>query len=301
MTRLDPPAHLDDERRAIWADTVSRLTASGRVFRADPEVVSTYVEAVRSHRQASRLLAQTNVMITRDGIAMENPALAIQRKSAEAMARASRFLGLNWVTADPIAEEIPAAPIAAPAPRWCPEHKRNECRHARQDGTPCHQWRLVAGLDVCRKHGGKTLEELRADGRTAALERQAAALLYKHDAAPVTNPLEALQALAGRALALEQVIGEKVNELRSLRYETEGGGEQIRGELQVLERAMDRCGRMLTDIAKLGIEERLAVIRQKTADMLERALDAALEKAGVGLDKQAEARETFRRNLRVVA
>jgi P27 family predicted phage terminase small subunit len=306
MTRLDPPQHFDDERRHIWAETVTRLTSSGRVFRADPEVLGTYVEAVRSHRQASRLLAQTNVMITRDGIAMENPALAIQRKSAEAMARASRALGLNWAPSgrdgDPIAEESPAVPIAPPAQRrWCEEHQRGECKHRRQDGSWCHQYRLVAGLDVCRKHGGKTIEQLREDGRVRALEAQAARLLYRHDAAPVTNPLEALQSLAGRALALEQVIGEKVNELRSLRYETEGGGEQIRGELQVLERAMDRCGRMLTDIAKLGIEDRLAVIREKTARMLEEALTAALQKSGADLGGQAAAREEFRRRLRIVA
>ena len=99
-SRLDPPAHLDDERRAIWAETITRLTAGGRIFRADPEILVTYVEAVRSHRQASRLLAQTNVMITRDGVAMENPALAIQRKSAESMARASRSLGLDRIPVD---------------------------------------------------------------------------------------------------------------------------------------------------------------------------------------------------------
>ena len=112
--RLDPPQHFDDERRAIWAETVTRLTSSGRVFRADPEVFGTYVEAVRSHRQASRLLAQTNVMVTRDGKAMENPALAIQRKSAEAMARASRSLGLDRIPSGPLEEPLPPAP-AAPA------------------------------------------------------------------------------------------------------------------------------------------------------------------------------------------
>ena len=135
----------------------------------------------------------------------------------------------------------------------------------------------------------------------AKLEKQAAKALYKHDAPPVANPLEALQSLAGRALALEEFIGEKVNELRHVRYETEAGGEQLRAEVAVLERAMDRCGKLLVDLAKLNIEERLAGIRKQTADMLERALNAALEQAGVSLDKQAAARETFRRNLKVVA
>lgn len=293
--RLDPPSHYDDERRQIWAETVTRLTTGGRIFRADPEILITYVEAVRSHRQASRLLAQTNVMVTRDGKAMENPALAIQRKSAEAMARASRSLGLNWVTADEssMTAEIPAAIHGAARDGKCGGKKKQgdgTCTQPAGWGTP------HPGTGRCKLHGGCAPSSV-----AAGIQAQAERLLYKHDAAPVTNPLEALQALAGRALALEQVIGEKVNELRSLRYETEGGGEQIRGELQVLERAMDRCGRMLTDIAKLGIEDRLATIRQKTADMLEEALTVALQKSGADLAGQAAAREEFKRRLRVVA
>jgi P27 family predicted phage terminase small subunit len=98
---LEPPAHFDDERRAIWQETVDRLTEGGRAFRADAEVLNTYVEAVRSHRQASRLLARTNVMIVRDGKGLENPALAIQRRSADAMAKASKALGLNSTPTEP--------------------------------------------------------------------------------------------------------------------------------------------------------------------------------------------------------
>ena len=175
-----------------------------------------------------------------------------------------------------------------------------KCGGTNRQGEPCGNSAGKGtdhyGSGNCKSHCGST-----ATGRAAALNERAERLLYKHDAAPVTNPLEALQALAGRALALEEVIGEKVNELRSLRYETEGGGEQIRGELQVLERAMDRCGRMLTDIAKLGIEDRLAGVREKTALMLEDALAAALQKSGAGLEQQEVAREEFHRRLRVVA
>jgi P27 family predicted phage terminase small subunit len=296
MTRLEAPSHYDDERREIWADTVTRLTSSGRVFRADPEVLNTYVEAVRSHRQASRLLAQTNVLLTRDGRAVENPALGVQRKSAEAMTRASKALGLDRI-AGPIAEPPPPAPIAA---RWCEEHKRKECRHNRQDGGPCHQYRLVAGLDVCRKHGGKSLGQLREDGRQRALEAEAQKLLYQRDAPPVTDPLSALQRLAGRAAAWEDIIGDKINELHSIRYSTEGG-EQLRAEIAVMERAMDRLGRLLVDIAKLNIEGRLATIREATAQMLEQALQAALVSSGCDLDGQQRAQEAFRRNLKVVA
>ena len=127
-------------------------------------------------------------------------------------------------------------------------------------------------------HLGKQAEIVIAE---AKLEEAARKLLYKHDAAPVTNHLEALQKLAGRALALEEFIGETVNDLKHLRYGTEGGGEQLRAEVAVLERAMDRCGKLLTDLARLNIEERLAAVREATARMLEQALDVALEASGV--------------------
>lgn len=300
-SRLDPPGHFDDERKTIWADTVSRLTAAGRVFRADPEVLTAYTEAVRAHRQASAILAKTPVLINRDGKAVENPALAVQLRTADAMTRASRALGLDRIPADPMTGENPVYPIAAADQRrWCEEHQRRECKHMRQDGTPCHQYRLVAGLDVCRKHGGKTLEELRADGRARTLEREAARLLYRRDAPPVTDPWSALQRLAGRAAAWEEIIGEKVNGLRSLRYEGIGG-EQLRAEVAVMERAMDRLGSLLIAIARLNIEDRLAGVRKQTADMLERALDAALEEAGTGIEGKQRARAAFLRHLKVVA
>ena len=93
----------------------------------------------------------------------------------------------------------------------------------------------------------------------------------------------------------------KVNELSSIRYESETGGEQLRAEIALWERALDRCITTLAAMAKLNIEERLAGIRKQTADMLERALDAALEASGAPLDGKAKAREAFKRNLKVVA
>jgi P27 family predicted phage terminase small subunit len=290
--RLEPPSHYDDERRQVWADTVARLTDSGRVFRADPEILNTYVEAVRSHRQASRLLSQTNVLLTRDGRAVENPALAVQRRSAEAMTRASRALGLDRAPMDSESSMTAGNPAPIHDGKCGGKKKQSEgtCAQAAGWGTP------HPGTGRCKLHGGCAPSSV-----TAGVNAQAARLLYQRDAPPVTNPLEALQRLAGRALALEEVIGEKVNELKGLRYESGGGGEQIRGELQLLERSMDRAGKLLVDIAKLGIEDKLAVIKERTAVMLEQALAAALAASGCDLDGQQRAQEAFKRQLRVVA
>jgi hypothetical protein len=154
-----------------------------------------------------------------------------------------------------------------------------------------------AGAGRCKLHGGCA-----PSGRIAALNEQAQRLLYKHDAAPVADPLEALQRLAGRALALEETIGQLVNNLTSIRYEggEEGGAEQLRAEVAVLERAMDRCGRLLVDIAKLNIEERLAKVTEQQAELTMTALAAALGEMGLGLEKQREAKTRLARHLRAV-
>lgn len=160
-------------------------------------------------------------------------------------------------------------------------------------GNPAGKGTDHLGSGNCSNHAGAT-----RTGRAAALNERAERFLYQHDAAPVTDPLSALQRLAGRAAAWEDIIGEKVNELHSLRYSTEGG-EQLRSEIVVMERAMDRLGKLLVDIARLNIEGRLAVVREATAAMLEHALAQALDSSGCDLDGQQRAREAFRRHLKV--
>lgn len=305
-SRLEPPGHYDPELRAIWADAVTRLTTGGRIFRADPEVLDAYVQAVRAHRQASRILAQSDVTELRDGRTIENPALTIQRRCAEEMARASKALGLHWTptsATDPIAGAPLPSPIAPPADRrrWCDEHQRLECRHNRQDGTPCHQYRLVAGLDVCRKHGGKSIDKLRADGEQRQAETAAAKMLAQLDIAPVTDPLGELSRVAAQAIAWKDAMGGRVNQLTALRYESQTGGEQLRAEIALWERAMDRCVVTLTAIVKLNLEGRMAGVREATARMLDEALQLALVKSGATLAGQNAAREEFKKRLKVVA
>jgi len=156
---------------------------------------------------------------------------------------------------------------------------------------PC-QGPAVKGAEKCRMHLGKKTTALK-------VEREAERLLYRRDATPVDNPLEALQSLAGRALALEQTIGGIVNDLSSLRYGNEGG-EHLRAEVAVLERAMDRCGRLLVDIAKLNIDERLARIGEQQANLITAAVVAVLDELGLSPEQQTEARRGVARHLRAV-
>jgi hypothetical protein len=156
------------------------------------------------------------------------------------------------------------------------------------------------GSTVCHAHGGRAAQ-VKAKARENVIDARIERLLYRHQAEPCGDPLEALQRLAGRALALEQAIGKMVNDLESIRYEDAKGAEQLRSEVAVLERAMDRCGHLLVDIAKLNIDERLVRVTEKQAAMAEKALLATLGEMGMDAEQQSDACERLGRHLSLVA
>lgn len=175
-----------------------------------------------------------------------------------------------------------------------------KCGGTNRQGDPCGN---TAGKNTdhfgsgnCASHGGATLTGRKAAG-TERIER----LLHRLDAKPCDDPLAALRLLAGRALAVEETIGQMVNELTSIRYESVAGGEQLRSEVAVLERAMDRAGKLLVDIAKLNIDERLVRVTEKQAAMAEQALMATLSEMGMDAGQQTEACARLGRHLQLVA
>ncbi len=173
-------------------------------------------------------------------------------------------------------------------------HREGTCERQAGAGTD-HK-----GYGRCSWHGGSSPN----GSQSAAAQRMQAEtdrLLHKYDAPAVTDHLEALQRLAGRALALEEVIGERVNALRSIRYTDEKGAEQLRAEVAVLERAMDRAGRLLVDIARLNIEERLARVTEQQAEMVKKALGKTLAEMGMPAAERRDAMARLGGHLRAVS
>lgn len=211
--RLDPPPGYDDERRAIWADTITRLSDAGQLFRADPDTLDAYVQAIRSHRQATRLLDATSVLVTRGDRAVENPALAVQRRQGETIARLARALGLRRGATAAGAVSVPAQPPApVGAARWCERHARPECTHHkrrcghRKDQPPppggcCHE-QAVRGTDACYHHAGVSLDTARARGAAAMLRLYAAPL----EVSPAEGLLDEVRWSAGHVAALRAEV-----------------------------------------------------------------------------------------------
>jgi autotransporter translocation and assembly factor TamB len=158
----------------------------------------------------------------------------------------------------------------------------------------------MKGGTRCRMHGGAAPKARQAAARRIA-EQQMNGALARLDVEPVENPLLALQTLAGQALAWQQEWAAKVNELKQLRYTSEAGGEQLRAEIAAYERAMDRCASILTSIAKLDIDARLVKIEEAKAEVVVKAIEAALTVAGVTGTAAAEARKAAVRHLYAVS
>lgn len=187
------------------------------------------------------------------------------------------------------------------------------CRHDFGTPDPCRQY-AVAGTRPphCEKHGANIGSMQRERGRQNLIEERLAIrlaeimegegqLIVSPD--PIGDPLTELLATAAEVRAVKEVlrlISAQLFSQQRLRYAHSKVGEQLRTEILLYERALDRYTKLLIDIAKLRIEERLAGVQESTAVMLEKALDAALEESGVGLDGKSGARKAFRRHLKVV-
>lgn len=145
-------------------------------------------------------------------------------------------------------------------------------------------------------HGGKT-----AKAGERYTEQKVRAHLARLDAPPVADPLTALSEIAGQVVAFKDAMAERVNRLTEIRYTDLKYAEQLRSEVALFERALDRCERFLTAMARLNIDERLAAIQQRQVDAVTAALSAAIAELGLSEQQQREARINVARHLRLVA
>jgi hypothetical protein len=108
--------------------------------------------------------------------------------------------------------------------------------------------------------------------------------------------------LAGEISAWKELAAERVAALKDLAQRNyASGGDEVRAEIQVYERALDRCVHVLATIARLNIDERLVKISQQQADLVKTALMTALADTGLDRTVQREAAGHLARHLRVAA
>jgi P27 family predicted phage terminase small subunit len=198
-------------RQTIWRETVTELTDAGTLFRLDLNALAAYVAAVATHREATRLLEQSAVLLDRDGRPTANPALTIQTQAATTIANFGRQFGLTRHKApdEPLRPAQPMQPPAEPDPRgrWCTEphagpRGRWECTGHRKNGDQCHG-PVKAGLSTCRMHPGSGADVKHA---AALLVRKVPSFGEPLDVSPGEALLGEVRRTAGIVAWIGQIV-----------------------------------------------------------------------------------------------
>lgn len=184
-------------------------------------------------------------------------------------------------------------------PRNLPDATR--CTASKRNGERCGMPR-VTGATVCRMHGGSAPQVKRAGARRLA-ESKVRQALDEVGIREVDNPLAELRALTGEVLAWKDALANHVAALEDrYRHTDDKGGEQLRAEVALYERALDRAGKLLETWARLGIDAMLADMQVRVTamqvDALAAGLDAYRAAAAVAPDAHARGLEALAGVLR---
>jgi hypothetical protein len=188
-------------------------------------------------------------------------------------------------------------------PKLPPYQDANDVWHCgartHQGGKPCKR----PAPEVphrCSAHGGKS-KGVAAKQARARLEEAARRLLVPSDVLTNVDPISRLLELAAEADAFRGAVAALVNDLNErIRYRTDGG-EQLRAEVVVYERALDRAARLYLDLCKLNLDERLMRIREREAAAMLTALEGGLADAGLTDEQQKAVKGATARHLRAVS
>lgn len=158
---------------------------------------------------------------------------------------------------------------------------RRQCTAtSKQSGERCKR-RPIPGGTVCTSHGGAA-PAVRAAAERRKQEAAATALLeilWDPDAAPVTDPVERLAALAGRTEHALEVIGAKV-EVEGLETAAGLAWTRVMRELRL----------QLEGLAGLGLEDRRVRISEEAGQLLASVVRTVLDRIELTPEQEALAR-----------
>lgn len=178
---------------------------------------------------------------------------------------------------------------------------RAKCVHPRSDGEPCELW-PIHGSTICHKHGGAN-RHIKAAAKDREFKQLARAAFAKQGVqlAQDDDPFDVMVRLAQETLEFKDFIRGHVDRLDEIRYDGgPGAGEQLRSEVRLYADMLRDTTQAYATLIKLGIEERLARIRERRATEIVGAVIAGLQDYGLTDDQLREAKPHVARRLRAI-
>lgn len=154
------------------------------------------------------------------------------------------------------------------------------CAATNRRGEPCRKPPIPGGR-VCAAHGGNAPQVRAAAERRIALQKAEEHVAASIDATKkldLAGVYEEMLRTASLVVQWRDRWQERVDELQQIRYVAPGAGtEQVRAEVQLLERAMDRATRTLELIARLDLDSRVKRLSEEQGALVFRAVSHALD------------------------
>lgn len=163
--------------------------------------------------------------------------------------------------------------------------------------VPCTKNETFPGSGACKFHGGlapntvfKSIRRATLSNVTKINEVVEGQVIFPD------NPFDTLNQTLIETRQFKELVERKINEMgtdqESWRYQDKAGSEQLRSEIALYERALDRMIRAATALSKLNLEERFVKLSEQQAASMIYIINETFKRTGM-TDEQRELARNF--------
>lgn len=141
---------------------------------------------------------------------------------------------------------------------------------SRRTGEPCKN-SPVTGALVCFQHGGALPPVKKAavkNATEAKVRREIASMRDIPQLTSVGDVYTELLEIASSCRQWRLLLEDRVSYLNDLGYSSQESGEQVRADVLLFERALERSAKVGEALARLNLDERRAALDERTAATL---------------------------------